>query len=454
MAIAPREPGVIMDAAGAISDETFAALRRGFAGNPAYRIAQNAVTQASVDEIAVNRGIVTNMDHTFSIVLDDWAVTNQKQSGRCWMFAGLNLLRVSAMRKMGLKEFEFSQNYTLFWDKLERANYFYEGIIETSDRDVDDRLVAFLLDGPLGDGGQWNMFVNLVTRHGLVPKAFMPETESSSNTRRMNTVLRSKLREGAKAIRECTDGIEAQRAIKQEYLEVIYRILSVHLGTPPERFVWQWKDRYGEFHRTEEMTPQAFAREFVEWPLEEYVCLVNDPRPTSPYGRTFTVQYLGNVVGGAIVKYLNVDIGLMKRLTRQALEAGEPVWFGCDVGKQMHRAMGLWDKALYDYGTLYDTEFTLDKASRLIYHESQMTHAMLFTGVDVVDGEPRRWRVENSWGDANGQKGFFVMNDNWYDEHMFEIAARKASLPAELQAALDQEPIVLPAWDPMGALAR
>jgi bleomycin hydrolase len=454
MAIAPREPGVIMDAAGAISDETFASLRRGFARNPAYRIAQNAVTQASVDDIAVNRGIVTTMDHTFSVVLDDWAVTNQKQSGRCWMFAGLNLLRVFAMRKMGLKEFEFSQNYTLFWDKLERANYFYEGIIETSDRDVDDRLVAFLLDQPLGDGGQWNMFVNLVARHGLVPKAFMPETESSSNTRRMNAVLRSKLREGAKAIRECTDGIEAQRAIKQEYLEVIYRILSIHLGTPPETFVWQWKDRDGQFHRAEEMTPQQFAREFVELPLEEYVCLVNDPRPTSPYGRTFTVQYLGNVVGGAIVTYLNVDIDLMKRITQQTLEAGEPVWFGCDVGKQMQRAMGFWDKDLYDYDTLYDSAFTLDKASRLIYHESQMTHAMLFTGVDVVDGKPRRWRVENSWGDANGQKGFFVMNDNWYDEHMFEIAARKSSLPAELQTALDQEPIVLPAWDPMGALAR
>jgi bleomycin hydrolase len=454
MAIAPREPGVIMDAEGAISDDTFASLRHGFVGNPAYRIAQNAVTQASVDEIAVNRSIVTNMDHTFSIMLDDWAVTNQKQSGRCWMFAGLNLLRVSAMRKMGIKEFEFSQNYTLFWDKLERANYFYEGIIETSDRDVDDRLVAFLLDGPLGDGGQWNMFVNLVKRHGLVPKAFMPETESSSNTRRLNAVLRSKLREGAQAIRECTDGIDAQRAIKQEYLEVIYRILSVHLGTPPETFVWQWKDRDGEFHRTEEMTPQQFATEFVEWPLDEYVCLVNDPRPSSPYGRTFTVQYLGNVVGGAIVKYLNVDIALMKRITQQSLEAGEPVWFGCDVGKQMHRTAGMWDKALFDYATLYDSEFTLDKASRLIYHESQMTHAMLFTGVDVVDGEPKRWRVENSWGDANGQKGFFVMNDNWYAEHMFEIAARKSSLPADLQAALDQEPIVLPAWDPMGALAR
>lgn len=455
MAMAPARSdlGVILDPDGAISDETFAALRQEFAQHPAYRIAQNAVTQVSVDDIALNRDVVTRMDHTFSVLLDDWSVTNQKQSGRCWMFAGLNLLRVGAMQKMGLKEFEFSQNYTLFWDKLERANYFYESIIETAERDVDDRVVAFLLSEPLGDGGQWNMFVNLVKRHGVVPKAMMPETESSSNTRRMNAILRSKLREGAQAIRD-TRGAKAQRAVKQAYLEVIYRILAIHLGTPPERFVWQWKDRDGAFHRTGELTPQQFAAEFITLPIDDYVCLVNDPRASSPYGRTFTVQYLGNIVGGAMVKYLNVEIDLMKAITQRTLEAGEPVWFGCDVGKQMRRDLGLWDKNLFDYGALYGTEFTLDKASRLTYHESAMTHAMLFTGVDVVDGAARRWRVENSWGAENGQKGYYTMNDSWYDAHLFEIAARSSYLPAELRAALDQDPIVLPAWDPMGALAR
>lgn len=455
MAMAPERTdlGVVLDPDGAISDATFADLRRAFAAHPAYRVAQNAVTQVSVEDIALNRGVVTSMDHTFSISLDDWAVTNQKQSGRCWMFAGLNLLRVGAMQKMGLREFEFSQNYTLFWDKLERANYFYEAIIETAERDADDRIVAFLLSEPLGDGGQWNMFVNLIRRHGVVPKAMMPETESSSNTRRMNAILRSKLREGARAIRQTT-GITAQRAVKQEYLAVIYRILAIHLGTPPERFVWQWKDTEGAFHRTEEMTPPQFAAAFITLPIDDYVCLVNDPRASSPYGRTFTVQYLGNIVGGARVTYLNVPIGVMKRITRETLEAGEPVWFGCDVGKQMRRDLGLWDKELFDYGALYDTAFTLDKASRLAYHESAMTHAMLFTGVDVVGGTPRRWRVENSWGAEHGQKGFYTMNDSWYDEHLFEIAARSSSLPADLRAALDQAPIVLPAWDPMGALAR
>jgi bleomycin hydrolase len=442
---------------GALTTSTLSAFGSEFAANPVYRMAQNAVTQITVDDIALNRGIVTNTDHSFSTFLDDWGVTNQKQSGRCWMFAGLNLLRVAAMKKMNTKDFEFSQNYTMFWDKLERANYFFEAIIETADRDVDDRLVAFLLDGPLGDGGQWNMFVNLVNKHGLVPKAFMPETESSSSTRKMNAILRTKLREGAKALRDmhaAGESIEALRATKQEYVQVVHRILSIHLGTPPETFVWQWKDKDGAFHRTDEVTPQEFAAQFVDLQLDDYVCLVHDPRQSSPVGRTFTVQYLGNIVGGERVTYLNVDVALMKEITQRTLEDGNPVWFGCDVGKMMRRDLGIWDKDLFEYGAVYDTSFDLEKDARLEYHETQMTHAMLFTGVDVVDGTPRRWRVENSWGAENGQKGFYTMNDSWYDEYMFEIAARKEYLPADLRAALDQEPIVLPAWDPMGALAR
>src|SRR5579884_2705017 len=459
MAISQTKPGLMTTTSdeAALSVETIAELRREFAGNSANRLAQNAVTQITVDDIALNRAIVTSTDHSFSHKLDDWSVTNQKRSGRCWMFAGLNLFRVGAMKKMGLKSFEFSQTFTLFWDKLERANYFLEAIIETRERDVDDRTVAFLLSRPIDDGGQWNMFVNLVKKHGLVPKAFMPETESSSNTMRMNAILRQKLREGAKTLRDlhaAGASVEALRAAKQKILAVVYRILCIHLGTPPERFTWQWTDQDKVFHRDENLTPREFAAKYVDLPLDEYVCLVNDPRPTSPYNRTFTVEYLGNVVGGAIVTYLNVDIQTMKSIAQRTIEDGEPVWFGCDVGKMMRRDLGIWDKDLYDYGTLYQTEFTLDKAARLIYHETQMTHAMLFTGVDLVDGVPRRWRVENSWGEDNGQKGFYTMNDSWFDEYTFEIAARKSYLSSELQQALALEPIVLPAWDPMGALAR
>ena len=431
-------------------------LRKDFLADPAYRLAQNAVTRVSVDEVSISREIINNINHSLSTHLDDWKVTNQERSGRCWLFAGLNLLRVGVMRKTGLKEFEFSQNHVMFWDKIERANYFLEAISETAGRDSDDRTVAFLLESVAGDGGQWNMFAALVAKHGLVPKHVMPETQSSSNTERMNSVLRYLLRQGAKSVRAAvaSGGAEAARAQKAEILQAIYRVLCIHLGTPPERFEWQWIDKDKEFHRDGELTPQEFAGRYVELPLDDYVCLVNDPRPSSPAGRTFTVEYLGNVVGGPPVTYLNVDIALIKDVAAKAIQGGEPVWFGCDVGKEMSNEYGVWDAALYDLPSVYNTAFALDKADRLAYHETLMTHAMLFTGVDVLDGVTRRWRVENSWGSERGKDGFYTMNDNWFDQYVFEIAARRSALPAALQEALNTEPVVLPAWDPMGALAR
>jgi bleomycin hydrolase len=300
------------------------------------------------------------------------------------------------------------------------------------------------------------MFVNLIHKYGVVPKSAMPETESSSNTMRMNAVLKEKLREGARTLRDLiAQGatVDDARGTKDAFLHVIYRILAIHLGTPPTTFDWQWLDKDRTFHRDGTLTPQEFAARYITLPLDEYVCLVHDPRDTSPYGRTFTVNYLGNVWEGGLTRYLNVEIDVLKDIAMHTLLDGEPVWFGCDVGKMMRRETGIWDAKLFDYATVYDTAFTLTKAERLVYHQTQMTHAMLFTGVDVVNGTPRRWRVENSWGEDNGQKGFYLMNDSWFDEYLFEIAARKSYLPATLRAALEEEPIVLPAWDPMGSLA-
>jgi bleomycin hydrolase len=430
-------------------------LRKDFSANPAYRLAQNAVTRVTVDDVALDREIVSSIDHSLSTTLDDWKVTNQERSGRCWLFAGLNLLRVGVMRKTGIKDFEFSQNYAMFWDKLERANYFLEAIIETANRDLDDRTVAFLLQSAASDGGQWNMFAALVAKHGLVPKSYMPETQSSSDTARMNSILRYQLHQGARTVRAATaEGPEIARAAKAEIMQAIYRVLCIHLGTPPERFDWQWTDKDKQFHRDGTLTPREFAVRYVDLPVSEYVCLVNDPRPSSPAGRTFTVEYLGNVVGGPPVTYLNVGMQVIKDVAAAAIQGGEPVWFGCDVGKMMSSDYGFWDAGLYDLPLVYDTAFDLDKAARLAYHESAMTHAMLFTGVDVLDGETRRWRVENSWGSDRGQDGFYTMADSWFGQYVFEIAARRSVLPADLQSALDAEPIVLPAWDPMGALAR
>lgn len=431
-------------------------MQEAFDNIPHNRQMQNAVTVTAVDNLALNRAVMTSLDDSFSCKLDDWSVTNQKRSGRCWIFAGTNLLRVGAMKKMNLKEFEFSQSYIFFWDKIERTNYFLESIIDTADRPDGDRTVDFLLANVLSDGGQWNMFVSIVRKHGLVPKTAMPESESSSNSSMMNNILKAKLREGAKRLRDMQGngaGIAELRNAKHEILTVIYRILSIHMGTPPSRFEWQWRDKDNKFHRDGEMTPQEFTTKYITLNLDEYVCLVHDPRPSSPFGRTFTVAYLGNVIGGEPVKYLNVDIDMMKKIAMRTILDGQPVWFGCDCSKQMDRDLGLWDSRLFDYESVYDTKFALNKADRLIYHQSRMNHAMLFTGVDVVDGKSRRWRVENSWSDESGRKGFFIMDDSWFDEFMFEIAAQKSYLPENLQKALTLKPIVLPPWDPMGSLA-
>ena len=431
-------------------------FRKSFDSDPSATVAQNAVSNADLSTLALRRDLVQNMDFSFSTKLDDWSATNQRRSGRCWLFATLNLFRVGAMRKMNVKKFEFSQAHIHFWDKLERANHFLEAILETSDRPVDDRTIHFLLSDPIGDGGQWNMATNLIRKHGLVPMSAYPESHSSSNTRSMNTVLKDILRTTASEIRRILDdggSNNEARKHKDERMKEIWRVLCIHLGTPPEKFDWQWRDKDNEFHRKGTMTPLEFVDEYVEVDWEEYICIVNDPR--NEYYRTYTVDFLQNVAGGPPVVYLNVPSNEMKDITQRLLEDGTPVWMGCDVGKNMARKRGLWDAELYDLKGLYGIQFGMEKADRLRFGQTMMTHAMLFTGVDVVDGKPRRWRVENSWGsEDSGEKGFYTMNDNWYDEHMFEIAAHKDYLTDEMKSGLKADPIVLPAWDPMGSLAR
>mgnify|MGYP005657798337 FL=1 len=439
---------------GEITKKQIDKMRKEFESDSSARVAQNAVTSNNLSSVTLRRDLVQEIDFTFSTKLDEWKATNQKSSGRCWLFATLNLFRPGTMKKMNVKEFEFSQAHIHFWDKFERSNHFLEAIIETSGRPVDDRTIHFLLSDPIGDGGQWNMAMNLIRKHGLVPKSAYPESNSSSSTRWMNSILKDILRSSASEIREILDsgGSEKEaRSHKDSRMEDIWRVLCIHLGTPPESFDWQWRDKDKEFHRRGKMTPQQFAEEFVDVDWEEYVCIVNDPR--NEYYQTYTVDYLQNVAGGPPVVYLNVPSDEMKSITQEILEDGMPVWMGCDVGKQMDRKRGLWDANLFETNELYGVDYGMSKADRLRYGQTMMTHAMLFTGVDVYEGKPRRWRVENSWGDDSGQKGFYTMNDNWYDEHMFEIASPKKYLTEKMVEGLETVPIVLEAWDPMGSLA-
>jgi bleomycin hydrolase len=302
------------------------------------------------------------------------------------------------------------------------------------------------------------MFVNIARKYGLVPKGVMPETLSSSSTGAMNHALMGRLRVGARRLRELAASFAPAgdlHAAKQAIMADVYTILRLHMGNPPERFDWQWTDDKKKFHREKGLTPRTFMTRYVSTSLDDYVCLVHDPRSSSPVGRTFTVEYLGNVVEGGIVTYLNVDIQTLKDIAMKSLKGGEPVWFGCDCSKMMHRELSVWDAKMFDYEMLYGTPLELEsKEDRLLYKRTAMNHAMLFTGVDEEKGKPRKWRVENSWGEKGDGKGFYVMNDSWFDQHMFEIAARKRLLPSALRAALTQPPIVLPAWDPMGSLAE
>ena len=434
------------------------AYRKAFESDPRYRVALNAVTKTPAKNVAMNRQAVVRCNHTFSHVVATGAATSQNQSGRCWMFAGLNLFRMKAAEQMNLEDFELSQSYLFFWDKLERANYFLESVLRTLDEPTDGRLIAWLMSHPMEDGGQWDMFVNLVKKYGVVPKTVMPETESSSASGQMNDRLTQKLREYACRLRAAYRTGESMGALqtrKSEMMAEVYRVLCIHLGEPATEFTWQWRTKEKVFHRDGSITPQQFYEKHVGIDLDAMVCLIHCPTEATPLNTLYTVNYLGNVVGGRDTRYVNVDLDTMKSAAVAQIKDERPVWFGCDVGKSFDRDLGLMDDALYDYEGLYRLPFNLDKAERLDYGASLMTHAMVFTGVDLDEEDrPLKWRVENSWGDKTGDKGFMVMTDGWFDEYNYEVVVDRKYLPAEVLAVMDATPVELPPWHPMGALAR
>jgi bleomycin hydrolase len=432
-------------------------FQKAFDADPRNTLAMNAVTRSDIADVSLSREATTRVVHTYSHLIKTGAASAQGETGRCWVFAAMNTFRILAMEKLNLKDFELSQTYLMFWDKVEKANYFLENVIETRKEPLDGRLVMWLLSNIIPDAGQWDMLVNLVKKYGVVPKTAMPETKSSMASRSMNGRLIEKLREYAKELRDMDEGgasLEELRAAKSCMMEEFYRMVCIHLGKPPMSFTWEWRDKDNQFHRRGKITPQEFFDEYVGFDLDSMVCLINAPTEDKPYNRMYTVEYLGNVVGGQPVRYLNVDIETMKKATKEMIADGHPVWFGCDSSKMANRELGVYDLDIYDYGTVYNTVFGLDKAGRLDYGQSRMVHAMVLEGVDIdEEGNTTKWRVENSWGTKPGDKGFYMMTDAWFDAYMYEVMVDKRYLSDELLEALETEPIVLKPWDPMGALA-
>jgi len=424
------------------------------------RSARNSTFRNNLIEVAMDWDQFRKIDHSFSdVVSGEMPTTNQRSSGRCWGFAGLNLFRIHLGRKYNLKDFQFSQSYFMFWDKLEKSNYFLESIIETADKNWNSRLIMHLLSNPIQDGGQWDMWVNLVDKYGVVPQSEMPESYSSSNSRYMNRLITRKLRENAMLLRNSVNKGSSASDVQQQktdMLEEVYKMLTIHLGTPPNSFNWQTRDKKKNFLRFEGLTPTSFYKEHVGLELDEYVCLINCPMSDKEYNKVYTVDYLGNVAEGHPIRYLNVESHKMKEATIRSLQNDEPVWFGCDVSKHFNRDLGVMDIDLFDYDSFYDLEFGMDKAARLEYGDSQMTHAMLFTGVDLNSkNEPTKWRVENSWGNKGGDKGYHIMTDKWFDEYNYEVVVHKSCLPDDLlELFMKEEAVRLEPWDPMGALAK
>lgn len=443
----------------AITPAQLKAFQADYQAQSQNRVLERAVTKNGVRNASFDWHAQATNDPHFSIDLATGDVSDQKQSGRCWMFAALNTMRHDMQAKFNLPDnFELSQSYQFFWDKFEKANYFYENVINTAELPHDDRKVAWLMATPQQDGGQWDMMVALIEKYGVVPQSAMPETYNSSKSREINEVLNHQLRHDAVILRQLVNdyGVEDERInqTRQEMLNRVYRMLALAFGEPVQSFDFEYRDKKSkEFHRAANLTPQEFFTKYVGWDLDQYVSIIQAPTADKAYHQTYTIEMLGNVVGGRPIKHLNLPVDEFKALAIKQLQGGESVWFGSDVGKYSETKLGLMDLNTYHYEELFNTELTMSKADMLDYGQSMMTHAMVLTGVDLVDGQPTKWKVENSWGNKVGTKGYFVMSDAWLDQYCYQIVINKKYLSDELLAAQAQEPHVLAPWDPMGTLA-
>ncbi|MBQ9008875.1 MAG: C1 family peptidase [Clostridia bacterium] len=441
----------------AISSELLQSFNEAYRTSSTGQLATLALSKSELNNVAFSPRAADRLRQKFSLEIPTMEVTNQKSSGRCWLFAATNVLRERIAKARNMEKFELSQSYLAFWDKFERCNYFLESMIETADRPHDDRTVMFILQTGVHDGGQWDMFANVVRKYGIVPKDVYDETYQSSNTRQMNYVLNRALKIGAARLRRmkrdhCT---EAEiTACKNELLSRVYGFLCSCYGEPPKSFDFEWVDKDRVYHVENDLTPLTFAERYgVIQLLEDTVSIIHAPTADKPFDRVFTSRSLGNVVGGRPVRHLNLELEEFKKAIIAQLRDGKVVWFGSDVGHYGDRELGIWDDQSFNFDLLTGLDMSMSKEDALNYNLSAMDHAMVITGVNLENGQPTRWRIENSWGDEKGDKGYYVCSDSWFNQYVYQAAVEKRYLGGK-QNLTEQEPVLLEPWDPMGTLAR
>lgn len=416
-----------------------------------FKVRQNAVTTNGVAKLAVNRENAGKMDTYFSNKVKTKGITDQKSSGRCWLFTGLNFVRPKVIEKLNLSEFEFSQNYSFFWDQLEKSNLFLEIILATASKPMDDKTVEWAFRNPIGDGGQWTTFADIVTKYGVVPKQVMPETEQSDNTSKFSSLLVSKLRQYGLELREmvaASKKAESLNARKLEMLGEIYRMLSIALGTPPDTFTWRFKDKDDKISELKTYTPLSFYKEMLGIDMQEYIMFMNDP--TREFNKVYEIEYDRNMADGKNWKYINVSIDVLKNMAIASIKANNALYFSSDVGKFLLKENGTLDMNNYNYGDLFQTGFPMNKVQRIKTFDSGSSHAMTLIGVDLDStGKPTKWLIENSWGPTYGFNGQLIMTDEWFNEYLFRLVVHKSFVPEEIQKLLSQPSIKLPPWDPM-----
>ncbi|MDD6472500.1 MAG: C1 family peptidase [Bacteroidales bacterium] len=436
-----------------LSADVLQQLQQSYKAEGADKAIRNAIANNDLKALAVNLDNQKAMDTHFTYQVTTKGISNQKSSGRCWLFTGLNVMRAKAIARYDLPAFEFSQNYSFFFDQLEKANLFLQAILDTAQKPLDDKKVDWLLHNVLSDGGTFCGVSDVVLKYGLVPKDVMPETHSSENTKQMASLIILKLKEDALKLREMVAAgkkVAALQAEKVEMLKVVYRILALNLGVPPTEFDFVRKNAKGEVVETEHHTPQSFLEKYGDKDLlQHYVMLMNDP--TRPYYKTYEIDLDRHTYDGQNWVYLNLPTEDIKQMAIESLKDNTAMYFSCDVGKELDSKRGLLDLKNYDYASLLGTSFGMDKKQRIATFASGSSHAMMLAAVDLKDGKPVKWMVENSWGATYGHNGYLIMTDEWFDEYMFRLVVEDKYVPTKIKDLFKQKPTLLPAWDPMFA---